>query len=199
MISSADYGPIPGHVPPPAPAPSGLICAAIRDMILAHQSEADSSRDQLSAKTRADLESNAATPGDVVCKEQRAAKGIAFAKGLPKDKEGTYVDGIGGKKHESVAWDRTKHRIVICNMKDPLIEAANEKYGDEGTASPSDRPKFWKLVDEEKAKAKAKAKREKQGKDKARANPVKRTSVDPSVYTARAVLGLILLLASVLR
>jgi len=165
-------------------------------MILAHQSEADSSWDQLSAKTRADLESNAATPGDVVCKEQRAAKGIAFAKGLPMDKEGTYVDGIGGKKHESVAWDRTKHRIVICNMKDPLIEAANEKYGVEGTA-PSDSPKFWKLVDEEQAKAKTK--REKQGKDKAKAKPVKRTRVDPSVYTARAVLGLILLLASVLR
>ena len=187
-ISSADDGPIPGRWDLPAPAPPGLIDDGLRETIKALQEPEESAADRSdnsAAKRRAELESDAATPADVIRREDRAAKGIAFAKGLPVKKDGTYVCGEHGSMHKTLDWDRDPHRLIICNMKGPIEDAADRRFGDGGAAPEEQRTMFHRLVTEEVEKAK-KAKEYKTFKEASRP------------YKARVALGLIALLASVL-
>ena len=153
---------------------------------------------------RAELESDAATPADVVRKEEREANGIAFAKGLPVKRDGTYVCGSGGKAHKHLVWKSDRHRLMISNMQGPIEFAADERYGSKGTARTEERDMFFRLVKEEKDKDKAKepngkAKRAKGqstgSKDKAQN---KKWTAARRPYIARAALGLMVLFASIL-
>ena len=137
----------------------------------------------------------------MVRKEDRKGKGIAFAKGLPLTREGTYLDGYAGKKHETLDWKRDRQRGIICNMKVPIEEAAIVRYGKSGTALKGEKEMFWRLVKEMGGKAKRagehkKLKASEEGKAKRAGKSKNRKASWP--YTARVALGLIVLLASIL-
>jgi hypothetical protein len=158
------------------------------------ESEADRINNE-KAKLRAELESAAATPADVVRKEDRKGKGIAFAKGLPVKRDGTYLDGYAGKKHETLDWKRDRHRGMICNMREPIEKAALKRYGKSGTALKGEKEMFWRLVKEMGGKAKRAGAHQ---KSKASEEGKAKRSGTSWHYIARVALGLIVLLASIL-
>ena len=91
---------------------------------------------------------------------------------------------IKGEKHETLHWERDPHRAMICDMKGPIEDAVNERYGSSGTAQKEERKMFYRLVKEEEDKAR-------------RANEYQKKPARRP-YKARVALGLIALLASVL-
>jgi hypothetical protein len=133
---------------------------------------------------RAELESADATSADVVRKEEREAKGIAFARGVPLTKDGRYLCGNfngQGTKFRQMLWDKDPNPLMVCDMQGSIEAAADERFAEGyGSAQREQKDLFLKLVKDEEANA--------PGESKSNRRP----------YKARVALSLILLLASVL-
>ena len=140
------------------------------------------------ARLRAELEAGAATSAHVIRKEDREAKEIVFARGLPLTKDGQYVCGNfkgKGKKLRQVLWDKDPHRLMVCDMQGYVDAAADERFSvGPGAAQKEHKDLFWKLVKEEEEEAKC--------------NGTKLIKSTRAPYKARVALRLILQLASVL-
>ena len=160
------------------------------------------------ARLRAELEAEAATSAHVIRKEDREAKKIVFARGLPLTKNGRYMCGNfkgTGTKFRQVLWDEDPHRLMVCDMQGYVDAAADERFSvDNGAAQKEDKDLFWKLVKEEKEEAERKAMEEEaEGQSTATEANVKKKGIrliksTRAPYKARVALRLILLLASVL-
>lgn len=139
-------------------------------------------------KDRAKLEAQCATVKDVVRKEDRMRKGIAYAKGLPLNVEGNFLDGNSTtQKHSQLNWDTDQNRSMVCNMLGIWNRVVDYWFGGntpetaDAHAKPHEEQVFASLVQEEEGKA---------------AKPL--IKGDHAPYRARAARGLILLLASTL-
>jgi hypothetical protein len=150
----------------------------------------ESEKERISdAKRRADEEARAATPAHVVRKEDRNDNGIAFAKGFPLSKNGLYVRGNWvprqkGQKYRQMDWKRDHNRCMVCNMKEIIDQAADERFGANGHAQDEQQVLFKRLVEDEESEA-----RKSGGYIKARTR---------APYKARVALRLIVLFASVI-
>ena len=128
-----------------------------------------------------------ASAAQVVRIPERARAGIHTSEGLP-DKDGNYVDGNSEKK--VLNFDEDPNRILACNMLDTFAEAAEPQFGKigeevpTGSASAEDIKIWVRLVKHEESQDRVPA------EEAARPGNQKK-------YRARAVKGLIQLLASV--
>ena len=124
-------------------------------------------------------------PEQVVRELDRAREGIHTSKsGLP-DKDGNYKDG--DYEDKVLEFDKDPNRILVCNMQHTIASAATRQFGADwrgqgGSAGEEDQAIWKELVEAEMRDVKS---------EEADRNRTK--------YVARAVLGLIQLLASVLR
>ena len=124
-------------------------------------------------------------PEQVVRELDRAREGIHTSKsGLP-DKDGNYKDG--DYEDKVLEFDKDPNRILVCNMQHTIASAATRQFGADwrgqgGSADEEDQAIWKELVEAEMRDVKS---------EEADRNRTK--------YVARAVLGLIQLLASVLR
>ena len=114
----------------------------------------------------------------------RKAAGISFSDGVPRN-DGKFVQG--GSKHgrlDSLDFGTDKHRAMVCDMQKTIESAVDKKIGEDGDLSSNQKKIFSRLVDAE------------EQKDLAKMGQVRKDARAP--YKARAALGLILLLSSVL-
>ena len=142
-----------------------------------------------------------ASAAQVVRKSDRRAKGIHFSNGLPLYRDGTYRSGYGedNRSHCQIVWGQNPekqgdpHRAMVCDMKGFIDKVVDERFGDgkngtpNGKASTEDKQMFQRLVKEEK---------DKDEKAHGRNKPNYTKTSNP--YKARAALGLIQLLSSIL-
>lgn len=137
-------------------------------------------------KSRAKLEAQRATVHDVVRKEDRVRKGIAYSLGLPLHMNGTYVDGnSSSKRHSQINWDTDQNRCLVCDVLDLWNKVVDYWFGGKTSvashATQDQSAVFASLVVEEETKA---------------SKPLIEGARAP--YRARAARRLILLLASTL-
>ena len=124
-------------------------------------------------------------PEQVVRDLDRAREGIHTSKsGLP-DKDGNYKDG--DYEDKVLEFDMDPNRILVCNMQHTIASAATRQFGADwrgrgGSADEEDQAIWKELVEAEMRDVTS---------EEADRNRTK--------YVARAVLGLIQLLASGLR
>jgi len=123
-------------------------------------------------------------PEQVVRKSDRAREGIHTSSGLP-DKDGNYKDG--DSKEKVLEFDKDPNRILVCNMQHSIASAATLQFGPDwrgpgGSAGEEDQAIWNDLVEAE-----------------TRGETTEEADKNRTKYVARAVLGLIQLLASVLR
>ena len=131
-----------------------------------------------------------ASAAQVVRKSDRRAKGIHFSRGAPVARDGTYKSGHSEDKGKylKIEWGPNPglpgdpHRVMVCDMKAVIDKVVDDRFSTSGKASTEDKELFKRLVKEE--------------KDKDRKLDKKQQSNYP--YKARAALGLIQLLSSIL-
>jgi hypothetical protein len=114
----------------------------------------------------------------------RKAAGISFSDGVPRN-DGKFVQG--GSKHgrlDALDFGTDKHRAMVCDMQKTIESAVDKKIGEDGDLSSNQKKIFSRLVDAE------------EQKDLAKMGQVRKDARAPD--KARAALGLILLLSSVL-
>jgi hypothetical protein len=123
-----------------------------------------------------------ASEAQVVRKSDRAGNGILFSEGMPFGVGGErkYVCGEGKREHKTMGpgWDRS--RAMVCNMQKAIELAANDM---EASSISKNKKIFAELIEEERQK------------------DVSKGCLNTSArapYRARAALGLVLLLTSVL-
>ena len=163
--------------PPPPPEMSLLTTARIAAYLDAEPHEEIAM--QAARKLREENEMARATAAQVVRKKDRQNEGIRFSDELP-NKEGKFTAG-GARRSETIDFDKDPHRSMVCDMQRPIERAADKSI--KGFTLEK-KAIFTKLVEKEVEK------------DKSKGHSVRTDARKP--YTARAALGLILLLSSVL-
>ena len=163
--------------PPPPPEMSLLTTARIAAYLDAEPHEEIAM--QAARKLREENEMARATAAQVVRKKDRQNEGIRFSDELP-NKEGKFTAG-GARRSETIDFDKDPHRSMVCDMQRPIERAADRSI--KGFTLEK-KAIFTKLVEKEVEK------------DKSKGHSVRTDARKP--YTARAALGLILLLSSVL-
>jgi hypothetical protein len=129
-------------------------------------------------------ERKSASAAQVVRQADREAAGITFLKDLPT-KDGKFVPGAStSRKHAELNFEKDPHRAIVCNMQKAIEAAVDDKIGDAGDLSTERKLIFARQVEEERRK------------DFVKTSNVRKDAGAP--YTARAALGLILLLSSIL-
>ena len=170
--------------PPPPPEMSLLTRDLIAACLLLHPPPPSAAADDDGAwiRERDQWERAHASEAQLVRKLNRHGKGILFSEGMPfgVDGEKRYICGEGKQKHISMGpeWDRS--RVMVCNMQKEIEAAANAMW--ESSMS-TKRDIFEELIEKERQKDRSKG------------------HLDTSArapYKARAALGLVLLLTSVL-
>ena len=170
--------------PPPPPEMSLLTRDLIAACLLLHPPPPPAAADDDGAwiRERDQLEREHASEAQVVRKSDRHGKGILFSEGMPfvKDGEKTYICGEDKRKHKIMGpeWDRS--RVMVCNMQKEIEAAANAMLD---SSMSTKRAIFEELIEKE--------------KQKDRSTGCLDTSAR-APYKARAALGLVLLLTSVL-
>jgi hypothetical protein len=129
-------------------------------------------------------ERKSASAAQVVRQADRKAAGITFLKDLPT-KDGMFVPGAStSRKLAELNFEKDPHRAIVCNMQKAIEAAVDDKIGDAGDLSGERKQIFARQVEEERRK------------DFVKTGNVRKDAGAP--YTARAALGLILLLSSIL-
>ena len=162
--------------PPPPPEMSLLTAARIAAYLDAEPHEEIAM--QAARKLREENEMARATAAQVVRKKDRQNEGIRFSDELP-NKEGKFTAG-GARRSETIDFDKDPHRGMVCDMQRPIERAADKSYSG-FTFEKKDI--FTKLTKKE--------------EEKDRKKGFVRTDARKP-YKARAALGLILLVSSVL-
>jgi hypothetical protein len=140
--------------------------------------------DKLGDHFRDKEERKSASAAQVVRQADREAAGITFLKDLPT-KDGKFVQGAStSRKHAELNFEKDPHRAIVCNMQKAIEAAVDDKIGDAGDLSTERKLIFARQVEEERRK------------DFVKTSNVRKDAGAP--YTARAALGLILLLSSIL-
>ena len=140
--------------------------------------------DKLGDHFRDKEERKSASAAQVVRQADREAAGITFLKDLPT-KDGKFVPGASAsRKHAELNFEKDPHRAIVCNMQKAIEAAVDDKIGDAGDLSTERKLIFARQVEEERRK------------DFVKTSNVRKDAGAP--YTARAALGLILLLSSIL-
>jgi hypothetical protein len=129
-------------------------------------------------------ERKSASAAQVVRQADREAAGIRFSNGLPAKNNRFVPGGSKSKKLESLNFETDPHRAMVCNMQKAIEAAVDDKIGDAGDLSRERKLIFARQVEEE------------ERKELVKTGQVRKDSCAP--YTARAALGLILLLSSIL-
>ncbi len=174
------------QAPPPPPEMSLLTAARIAACLAAEPPEEDEATRRAGEYARDRDERERASSAQVVrCGQaDRKAAGISFSDGVPRN-DGKFVQG--GSKHgklDSLDFGTDKHRAMVCDMQKTIESAVDKKIGEDGDLSSNQKKIFSRLVDKE------------EQKDRAKMGQVRKDARAP--YKARAALGLILLLSSVL-
>lgn len=131
------------------------------------------------AESQDKADKDGATAAQVVRKGDRAGKGISFSQRLPRNDE-KFTRGQEKRGLDDLGFDKDPSRIMVCNMQRDIEGAADQQFGEGGRAVPEHQKIFEDLVEAEKAKEAT----------------VRKDAYAP--YRARAALGLVLLLSSVL-
>jgi hypothetical protein len=129
-------------------------------------------------------ERKSASAAQVVRQADREAAGIRFSNGLPTKNNRFVPGGSKSRKLESLNFETDPHRAMLCNMQKAIEAAVDDKIGDAGDLSTERKLIFARQVEEERRK------------DFVKTSNVRKDAGAP--YTARAALGLILLLSSIL-
>ena len=168
------------QAPPPPPELSLLTRARIVACLRAEPPKIDKLGDHFRDKE----ERKSASAAQVVRQADREAAGITFLKDLPT-KDGKFVPGASAsRKHAELNFEKDPHRAIVCNMQKAIEAAVDDKIGDAGDLSRERKQIFARQVEEERRK------------DFVKTSNVRKDAGAP--YTARAALGLILLLSSIL-
>jgi hypothetical protein len=172
------------QAPPPPPEMSLLTSVRIVACLRAEPPEIDKVRRMAGDHFRDREERKSASAAQVVRQADREAAGITFLKDLPT-KDGMFVPGASAsRKHAELNFEKDPHRAIVCNMQKAIEAAVDDKIGDAGDLSTERKLIFARQVEEERRK------------DLVKTRNVRKDAGAP--YTARAALGLILLLSSIL-
>jgi hypothetical protein len=128
-------------------------------------------------------ERKSASAAQVVRQADREAADIRFSNRLPIKHNRFVPGGSKSRKLAELNFETDPHRAIGCNMQ-KAIEAAVDKIGDAGDLSRERKQIFARQVEEERRK------------DFVKTGNVRNDAGAP--YHARAALGLILLLSSIL-
>ncbi len=171
--------------PPPPAEMEPLSSARIAQYVDAAAPETEQAR-LARADCRDEREITTASIDQVVRSPDRKGKGISTSWGLPFN-DGKYLDALHvfHSKHETL--DFEKNRVVVCNMQ-PVIDAVVTRHCDGGSVTSDKQEIFAELVKEEQEKERM--------KDPTNFDKLKKSANAP--FRARAALGLVLLLSSVL-
>jgi hypothetical protein len=175
------------QMPPPLPEMSLLtaarIAAAAGAVCLTDESPEEDKPRRMGYYARDIEERKTASAAQVVRKADREAAHITSSEGLPRN-DGKFVES--GSRHGKLACsdlETDRHRFMVCDMQKTIEAAVDKSIVENGI--PKQRDIFGRLVEKEKQKD-----REKPGAE------IRTDSRAP--YKARAALGLVLLLSSVL-
>ena len=172
------------QAPPPPPELSLLTRARIVACLRAEPPKIDKLHRMAGDHFRDREERKSASAAQVVRQADREAAGITFLKDLPT-KDGMFVPGASmSRKHAELNFEKDPHRAIVCNMQKAIEAAVDDKIGDAGDLSRERKQIFARQVEEERRK------------DFVKTGNVRNDAGAP--YTARAALGLILLLSSIL-
>jgi hypothetical protein len=166
----------------PPPEMSLLTAARIATCLLAKQPEEDEATRRAGNHARDSEERTSASAAQVVRQADRAAAGIKFSDGLPRNDDKFVMGGSRHGKLDSFDFGTDQHRVMVCDMQKTIEAAVKKRIADNGDLKQNEI--FCRLVEEEKRK------------DKVKTGYVRTDARAP--YQARAALSLILLLSSIL-
>jgi hypothetical protein len=129
-------------------------------------------------------ERKSASAAQVVRQADREAADIRFSNRLPIKHNRFVPGGSKSRKLAELSFETDPHRAIVCNMQKAIEAAVDDKIGDAGDLSGERKQIFARQVEEERRK------------DLVKTGHVRNDAGAP--YTARAALGLILLLSSIL-
>ncbi len=170
------------QAPPPPPEMSLLTRARIVACLRAEPPEIDKVRRSDHFRDREERKSSSAA--QVVHQADREAAGIRFINGLPTKDSRFVPGGSKSRKLAALNFETDPHRANVCNMQKEIDAAVDDKIEDAWDLSREIKLIFARQVEEEKQKELVKT------------GQVRNDACAP--YTARAALGLILLLSSIL-
>jgi hypothetical protein len=171
------------QAPPPPPEMSLLTAARIAACVTKELPKQDETTRRAGHHFRDREERTSATDAHVVRLADREANGITFCDGLPTN-DGRFVQG--GSKSQTrkhLNFETDKHRAMVCDMQKEIEQAVDDRMGDGSDLSKERKEIFFRQVEEEERKDKITGQFRKDVR---------------APYKARAALGLILLLSSVL-
>ena len=168
----------------PPPPEMSLLTSARITACLAAEPPAEGQKARMARGAARDREAKTRASADqVVRRADRAKNGISFSDGLPRN-DGRFTKGEEKKGLNDLDFEKDPSRSMVCCMQKLIEEAADRHTGMGGTFTTRQRGIFDGLVAEE------------QRKDEEKRVPVRKDARAP--YKARAALGLILLLSSIL-
>jgi hypothetical protein len=174
--------------PPPPPPPEMDTVTAVR---IAEYLDAAAPEEEGKRLARADArdseEKSTASIDQVVRKANRKEKGISTSMGVPFE-DGRYVDATSKFKSKYENLDFAQNRVVVCNMQRVIEDVVEKQCEGGGLATYQRQQIFTNLVKEEEEKERKKNPE----------NNFKTMSGAYAPFRARAALGLVLLLSSVL-
>ena len=177
------------RVPPPPPPPEMdmdmVTSVRIAEYLIAAAPEEEDTRLQR-ADDRDRKEKSTASIDQVVRKAQRKDKGIITSMGVPLV-NGKFVDATSRNKTKQETLEFAQNRVVLCNMQRDIEEVVINQCEGGGLVTSQRQQIFRNLVKEEEEKERKK-------------DPEKFKAMNGAYapFRARAALGLVLLLSSVL-
>jgi hypothetical protein len=171
------------QAPPPPPEMSLLTAARIALCLTAEPPKEDEATRRAGHNFRDREERKSASEAQVVRRADREANGITFCNGLPKNDNSFVQGGSKTKKLEKLDFETDTHRAMVCDMQKEIELAVDHRMGDKSDLSRERKAIFFRQVEEEERKD-------------IEAGCHRTDARKP--YKARAALGLILLLSSVL-
>jgi hypothetical protein len=173
------------QAPPPPPEMSLLTAARIAACLAVEPPKEDEPTRWAGDHARDREERESASVAQVVRQADREGSGIICSNGLPRN-DGMYQMGSSkSTKLYSLDFETDPNRAMVCDMQTKINEAVENKIGESGDLSAKQKEIFDRLVEEEKRKDEVET--GKKARKDARAP-----------YKARAAMGLILLLSSIL-
>jgi hypothetical protein len=171
------------QAPPPPPEMSLLTAARIAACLTAEPPKEDEATRRAGHNFRDREERKSASEAQVVRRADREANDITFCNGLPTNDDRFVQGGSKTRKLENLDFEADKHRAMVCDMQREIELAVDDRMGDKSDLSRERKAIFSRQVEEEERKD-------------IEAGCHRTDARKP--YKARAALGLILLLSSVL-
>ena len=171
------------EAPPPPPELSLLTAARIAACLMAEPPKEDEATRRAGYHFRDREERKSASVAQVLRRADMEANGIIFCNGLPAKDDRFVQGGAKNRKLERLDFETDKHRAMVCDMQKEIELAVDDRMGDESDLSKKRKEIFLRQVEEEERKDREAGQHRKDAR---------------APYKARAALGLILLLSSVL-